>query len=62
MEINTDDSMEVLPLAEAQESFKLEYIRKVLDMNNWNKAKTARLLGVDARTVFRYIEKFQEAE
>ncbi|MCO4748256.1 MAG: sigma 54-interacting transcriptional regulator, partial [Proteobacteria bacterium] len=50
----------IRPLAEAQEDFKLEYIRSVLDMNNWNKAQTARDLGVDARTIFRYVEKLQE--
>ncbi len=52
---------EVLPLVEAQEEWKTEYIRRVLDLNNWNKAQTARDLGIDARTVFRYIEKFGES-
>ena len=50
----------IQPLAVAQEDFKVEYIRKVLDLNNWNKAQTARDLGVDARTIFRYIEKIDE--
>ena len=50
----------VKPLAEAQEEFKLEYIRQVLELNNWNKAQTARDLGVDARTIFRYIERMEE--
>ncbi len=53
---------EVLPLAEAQEAWKTNYIRHVLELNNWNKAQTARDLGIDARTVFRYIEKIQAAE
>ncbi len=53
---------EVQTLSDAEEQFKVDYIRKVLDMNNWNKAQTARDLGIDARTVFRYIEKFKEAE
>jgi transcriptional regulator with GAF, ATPase, and Fis domain len=53
---------EIEPLAAAEEAFKLNYIRSALDLNNWNKAQTARDLGIDARTVFRYIEKFQEAE
>jgi len=52
----------VQPLAEAQEAFKVEYIRKVLDMTGWNKAATARALDVDARTIFRYIEKLKAAE
>ena len=28
--------------------------------NNWSKAETARDLGVDPRTIFRYIEKFED--
>ena len=50
----------IKPLADAQEDFKLDYIKRVLDMNNWNKAQTARDLGVDARTIFRYVEKLGE--
>ena len=49
----------IVPLADAQETFKIDYIHKVLDMNNWNKAQTARDLGVDARTIFRYVEKIE---
>ena len=51
---------EIAPLAEAAEEWKMEYIRKALVFNNWNKAQTARDLGIDARTVFRYVEKFKE--
>jgi transcriptional regulator with GAF, ATPase, and Fis domain len=47
-------------LAEAEEEFKKDYIRRALDQNNWNKAQTARELDVDPRTIFRYIEKFEE--
>ena len=39
------------------EFYKLEYIREALELNGWNKAQTARDLGVDPRTIFRYIEK-----
>jgi transcriptional regulator with PAS, ATPase and Fis domain len=52
---------EVKSLVEAQEDFKVDYIRKILDLNNWNKAATARDLQIDARTVFRYIQKLREA-
>ena len=48
-------------LSEAEEAFKLDYVRKALDLNNWNKAQTARDLGVDARTIFRYIERINES-
>jgi transcriptional regulator with GAF, ATPase, and Fis domain len=60
MALVSDDKRHIKPLADAQEEFKLEYIKKVLDLNNWNKAQTARDLGVDARTIFRYIEKIEE--
>jgi len=56
--IKAGDKREILPLADAEERFKLEYIREALELNNWNKAETARDLGVDPRTIFRYIEKF----
>ncbi len=47
-------------LAEAEEEFKKQYIRRALDQNQWNKAQTARELDVDPRTIFRYIEKFDD--
>ena len=56
------DKREIQPLADAEEAFKLDYIRKALDLNNWNKAQTARDLGIDARTVFRYIERIKDQE
>ena len=65
--LNTDDlgiqashKRDILPLADAEEQFKIDYIRDALELNNWNKAQTARDLGIDPRTVFRYIEKFDE--
>jgi transcriptional regulator with PAS, ATPase and Fis domain len=51
---------QIVPLADAVETFRQDYIRKVLDLNNWNKTQTARDLGVDARTIFRYVEKLEE--
>ena len=52
----------IKPLADAQEEWKMEYIREVLNLNGWNKAQTARDLGIDARTVFRYVEKLKERD
>jgi transcriptional regulator with GAF, ATPase, and Fis domain len=54
------EKRDIKNLADAQEEFKVDYIKKVLELNNWNKAQTARDLGVDARTIFRYIEKFTD--
>src|SRR5213078_3785787 len=51
---------EVLQLADAKEKFQRDYINHVLSLNNGNRTKTARDLGVDPRTIFRHLEK--EAE
>ena len=51
----------VRPLDEATEEYKTKYIKEVLELNNWNKAQTARDLGVDPRTIFRYIEKMDQS-
>ncbi len=48
------------PLAVAREDFQKEYIRKALKVNNGNRTKTAQMLDVDPRTIFRYLEKMNE--
>ena len=58
--IQANHKRDIQPLADAEEQFKIGYIRDALELNNWNKAQTARDLGVDPRTIFRYIEKFSE--
>ncbi len=58
--ISAAPKRKVQSLEEAAEEFKKTYIREALELNNWNKAQTARDLGVDPRTIFRYIEKFDE--
>ncbi len=50
-------SVELLPLAQARENFELRYVMEALKRNGNNRAATARALGVDARTIFRYLEK-----
>lgn len=52
----------ILPLAEAKERFELQYIKEVLERNNGNKTKTAKDLGVDPRTIYRYLDKVQKLE
>ena len=52
-----DDLPPILPLAEAKEKFQRDYINEVLTLNNGNRTKTARDLGVDPRTIFRHLEK-----
>jgi len=47
----------ILPLAAAKDEFQRRYINEVLELNNGNRTKTARDLGVDPRTIFRHLEK-----
>ncbi len=55
--LNADVLPAILPLAEAKDKFQREYINEVLELNNGNRTKTARDLGVDPRTIFRHLEK-----
>ena len=52
----------ILPLVEAKERFVQEYIEHVLTLNCGNRTKTAKDLGVDPRTVFRYLERKRNLE
>jgi transcriptional regulator with GAF, ATPase, and Fis domain len=52
---------EIQTLAQAREEFQRRYIMEVLERNNGNRTKTARDLGVDPRTVFRYLEREVDA-
>jgi transcriptional regulator with GAF, ATPase, and Fis domain len=48
---------QILTLADAKDKFQRDYINEVLALNNGNRTKTARDLGVDPRTIFRHLEK-----
>ena len=47
----------VMSLAEAKDDFQRRYINEILELNDGNRSKTARDLGVDPRTIFRHLEK-----
>jgi DNA-binding NtrC family response regulator len=47
----------VQPLADAVEAFRMAYVSKVLAHFDGNRSQTARALGVDPRTIFRYLAK-----
>ncbi len=49
----------IMPLEKAKEDFQRRYVLDVLARNNGNRTQTARDLGVDPRTIFRYLEKEQ---
>lgn len=46
-----------LPLEEAVEAFRKEYVRKALAACAGNRTQTARILKINPRTVFRYLER-----
>lgn len=55
--LTADELPAILPLNQAKEKFQRDYINEILTLNNGNRTKTARDLGVDPRTVFRHLEK-----
>jgi transcriptional regulator with GAF, ATPase, and Fis domain len=57
LDLRPENLEPITTLTAAVEEFKERYIDEVLRRNNENRTKTARDLGVDARTVFRYLER-----
>ncbi|WP_428262446.1 sigma 54-interacting transcriptional regulator [Haliangium sp.] len=55
--LSADVLPRILTLSEAKDKFQREYINEILALNNGNRTKTARDLGVDPRTIFRHLEK-----
>ena len=60
LSLTPDVLPKIVPLAAAKEQFQRQYINEVLALNNGNRTKTARDLGVDPRTVFRHLEKEEQ--
>ena len=57
LDLGATADMNILPLEKAKEEFQRRYVLEVLERNNGNRTQTARDLGVDPRTIFRYLEK-----
>ncbi|MBP9113573.1 MAG: sigma 54-interacting transcriptional regulator [Polyangiaceae bacterium] len=47
----------ILPLEKAKEEFQRRYVLEALERNSGNRTQTARDLGVDPRTIFRFLER-----
>ncbi|MBN1947430.1 MAG: sigma 54-interacting transcriptional regulator [Bradymonadales bacterium] len=62
LDLRPDILPPIQPLVEARDEWQKNYINEVLALNNGNRTKTARDLGVDPRTIFRHLEKEQESE
>jgi transcriptional regulator with GAF, ATPase, and Fis domain len=61
LDLGTATEPSIVPLEKAKEEFKRRYVLDVLERNNGNRAQTARDLGVDPRTIFRYLEREHDA-
>jgi len=61
LDLGEEQGRAVVPLAQAREDFTRQYILEVLERNGGNRTRTARDLGVDPRTVFRYLEREPDA-
>ncbi|MCL2724983.1 MAG: sigma 54-interacting transcriptional regulator [Polyangiaceae bacterium] len=59
LELHQGSETVILPLEKAKEEFQRKYVLEVLERNNGNRTQTARDLGVDPRTIFRYLEREQ---
>lgn len=57
LDLHPEALQTIVPLEKAKEDFQRRYILDVLERNNGNRTKTARDLGVDPRTIFRYLER-----
>ena len=51
------EAQESMTLAEAKERFAHRHIMETLERHDGNRTQTAKELGVDPRTIFRYLEK-----
>jgi len=60
LDLTADVLPAIVALAAAKENFQRQYINEVLALNNGNRTKTARDLGVDPRTIFRHLEREEE--
>jgi transcriptional regulator with PAS, ATPase and Fis domain len=59
LDLGPEAQSPIVPLEKAKEDFQRRYVLEVLERNNGNRTQTARDLGVDPRTIFRYLEREQ---
>ena len=57
LDLGKEAESPILPLEKAKEEFQRRYVLEILERNNGNRTQTARDLGVDPRTIFRYLER-----
>ncbi len=57
LDLTKESESPILPLEKAKEDFQRRYVLEILERNSGNRTQTARDLGVDPRTIFRYLER-----
>jgi transcriptional regulator with GAF, ATPase, and Fis domain len=61
MDLSAERQARIVPLSQAREDFTRRYIVDALERTGGNRTAAAKELGVDPRTVFRYLEREPEA-
>lgn len=62
VDLGFEDPLVVQPLTDAVEDFRMSYVRKVLAHFDDNRTQAARALGIDPRTIFRYLAKAKDED
>jgi transcriptional regulator with GAF, ATPase, and Fis domain len=57
LDFEKDSESAIVPLEKAKEEFQRKYVLDALERNSGNRTQTARDLGVDPRTIFRFLER-----
>ena len=57
--LETTDGVQDKTLKTAVNAFKKAYVTKILEENNWNQTKAAKVLGIQRTYVIRLIEELQ---
>ncbi|MGA2447787.1 MAG: sigma 54-interacting transcriptional regulator [Polyangiaceae bacterium] len=57
LDFEKDSESSIVPLEKAKEEFQRKYVLEALERNSGNRTQTARDLGVDPRTIFRFLER-----
>jgi transcriptional regulator with PAS, ATPase and Fis domain len=56
LELGEGAETKILPLNAAKEKFSMDYIKEILILNKGNKTRAAKDLGIDPRTIYRYLD------
>ena len=54
----SDEAFDAVPLKECMQRYEKKLINKMLDRHKWQKTKVARLLGINRKTLFEKIRKY----